>query len=355
MSSTTKKSASAVGKKNPDFFRTLPKVEAHSHLDGALRPELVLRLAKEQGHPLAEKSLEEIAKIVVVSSARDSLKEVLDAFFTIYPLLKVPAAMEEAAYEACRQANNDHALYFETRFAPSLMAGERFGMDEILDGALKGLARGRKDFGVSSGVIITMLRDHPLKENEAMFQLACRYKDKGVVGLDLANHESASSFDDYADFYREAKRQGLFTTVHAGEVYPSPDLPAVLRVGIDRIGHGVFLPKYPDLLQEVAWRKIPIEVNLTSNVRTAAVKSYQEHPLPKFLELGIPVILNTDDYGIFGIDLTHEYQAAAKELQLSPAELCRIARNGIDTLFCSDERKTECRRLFDQQSAGLCF
>ncbi len=313
------------------------------HLDGSVRPDLARRLASEQSHPMARKSREEIEKIAVVSSQKNSLQEVLDVFFTIYPLLKSSRAIELVAYEISREARFNSVLYFETRFAPSLLAAEGFGVDAVLRAALKGLARGRKDFGVQSGLIVTMLRDGPMKDNEAMLDAAIRFKDQGVVALDLANYETARGLADFADFFKEAKRQGLFTTIHAGEVYPSPDFPLILELGIDRIGHGVFLPKYPDILGEVARRKIPVEVNLTSNLRTSAIRRIQDHPLPKFLELGVPVALSTDDPGVFGIDLTHEYETAAREFGFSEPDLRRLALGGVEAVFLPKEQKQALR------------
>ena len=338
--------------KDPGVLRRLPKVEVHVHLDGALRPSLALELARQQASPLAAKTEEEISRLVVVSKSKGSLKEVLDVFFILYPILKTPQAIERTAYELCRDAKANGILYFETRFAPLLLQTKRYSMEDMLEAAIGGLRLGSQDFGVGSGVIVTMLRDHSMRGNEAMCAAAIGFKDRGVVGLDLANHEAVSSLLDYADFYKEAKRQGLGTTAHVGEIYPSPDLAVALDLNIDRIGHGVFLPKYPDLLQEVAQRKIPIEISLTSNLRTAAVRSYREHPLAQFLEQGIPVVLNTDDPGVFGIDLTHEYEVAAKEVGLNFLELKRLAAGGIDALFLPEEKKKILRRRFEASLAA---
>lgn len=320
-------------------LRKIPKVEVHLHLDGALSPALVRRLAERQSHPLAQKTDEEIAKTVVVSSQRNSLQEVLDVFFAIYPLLKSPDAIETVAYEQCRDAKANNVIYFETRFAPSLPTAPGFDIDGVLRATLKGLRRGGKDFGVKSGVIVTLLRDYPMQTNEAMFAAALRFKDKGIVALDLANNETTRSLKDFADFFKEAKRQGLGATIHAGEVYPSPDFPLILDLGIDRIGHGVFLTKYPDILAEVARRKIPVEINLTSNLITGAIARLKDHPLPRYLEMGIPVALSTDDPGVFGIDLTHEYALAQREFGLTVKELERLADQGVDTLFLQKKDK----------------
>ncbi|MDE2237865.1 MAG: hypothetical protein KGK30_08245, partial [Elusimicrobia bacterium] len=198
----------------------LPQVETHLHLDGALSPRTIRELAIQQNYkPLAQLSVSQIARKVVVQKKRDSLGEVLQAFRTIYPLLRTPQAVEEMAYQAVAAAKRQRVMYFEGRFAPALHTTPTFSQEQVLEAVLRGLERGRRDTGVRCGVIICLLRGIPgvtREDNAQMARLAIAYKDRGVVGLDLAGNEAAEPLSDFAEFFRQAKQAGLRTTAHVG-------------------------------------------------------------------------------------------------------------------------------------------
>lgn len=337
-----------------DLAARLPKVEAHLHLDGALSPRTIQKLARAQSHGPLSGSLEEIKRLAVVDEPRENLQAVLDAFHAIYPLLKRADALETAAYDLIEDCARQNVLHAEVRFAPSLNAAPGFSIEAVLDAALRGLERGRRDFGVSSGVIVCLLRE-PLAtpaENEAMLELALARRGKGVVALDLAGNEAGSPLTRYASLFERAKAAGLKTTVHAGEVPGSRDLETALALGIDRLGHAVMLGPASKLLDEVVRRRIPVEVNLTSNVRTGAVRSYADHPLPAWRRAGVAVLPSTDDPGIFGIDLAHEYDVLGG-LGMTPAEITALARQGIEALFLPESEKARLRAAFDAKLTAV--
>ncbi|MEK6544256.1 MAG: adenosine deaminase, partial [Elusimicrobiota bacterium] len=223
------------------FVRALPKVETHLHLDGTLTPDLIQSLARSQGHELGNKTVEEIAALAVVSTPWPSLAAVLEAFVRINPLLHRADALDAVAYELCRKAAAQNIRYMEVRFAPILHFAPGFNQDAVMTAVLGGLAKGKRDFGVGSGVIVTMLRNLSVEDNESIYEVAKRFFGRGVVALDLANDEARRPLSQFAHLYQDAKSAGLSTTVHAGEVYPCRDFESALDLGIDRIGHGVFL------------------------------------------------------------------------------------------------------------------
>jgi adenosine deaminase len=327
----------------------LPKVETHLHLDGALSPRTIKALAVAQKHePLASKSLKEIAAVAVVSKPKDSLGEVLQAFRTVYPLLQTPEALETVAYEVVKAARKQNIRHLEARFAPALQATETFSQEQALQAVLRGLARGEKEFGVRSGVIVCLIRGIPgvdRAKNERMTELAIAYRGRGVVGLDLAGNETAQPLSDFRDLYERAKAAGLRTTAHAGEVPGSRDVETALELGVDRLGHATLLSENPALLEEVRRRGVPIEVNLTSNVRTSAVGSVEAHPARQWYEAGIPVTFSTDDPGVFGIDLNGEYRLLPR-LSFSPEDIVAVAYQGIDALFLPEADKQALRERF---------
>ena len=339
------------------FLRELPKAELHVHLDGALSPELIAKLAaKRTGSPLSGRTPSEIAKLSVVSTNQPSLAKVLEAFRVVYPLLRDREALRLAAYETVRRAARSNVRYLEVRFAPELQAAPGFDAEEVLRAAIAGLDQGRREFDVKWGVIVCLLRPDGLmdmKRNEAMVELALRMKSFGVVGVDLAGDEAAAPLSAYASLLRRAKEGGLGVTVHAGEVPGSKDLETALELGVDRLGHATLLAGKPELAREVAERRIPVEINLTSNLRTSAVKSLAEHPARRLRELGIPLAVSTDDPGVFDIELNDEYRLLRDELGFGPRELLDVSLRALDAAFLPAEEKARLRADFHRAARGL--
>ncbi|MBI2386813.1 MAG: adenosine deaminase [Elusimicrobia bacterium] len=335
----------------------LPKVETHLHLDGALSPETVRRLADAApGSPLRGLSAEEIRAKVVVDQPRASLGEVLDAFHAYYPLLRTAEAVELSAYEMLRDCARQNILHVEARFAPSLQRTAEFPMEEVLSAALRGLARGEKDFGVSSGVIICLLRPFSVVDREAnedMAELAVRHAGRGVVGLDVADAGPGDErLSEYGGWLRRGRAAGLGLTAHAGESPRGGEIEDALEIGVDRIGHGIILRERPDLLRELVRRGIVVEVNPTSNLRTGAVASYREHPVRAWKDAGLLTTLSTDDPGVFGIDLAHEYEALSRDAGFSAEELLELSWNGIWSLFLPEARRRGLAARFERGAAA---
>lgn len=339
------------------FAAAMPKVETHLHLDGALSPETVLRLARmAPGSPLHGLTVEEIRRKVVVDQPRASLAAVLDAFHAFYPLLLSAKAVELSAYELARDCARQNILHAEVRFAPALQQTADLPMSAVLDAALRGLERGREDFGVGSGVIICLLRPFTVmsrEANEAMASLAVEYAGCGVVGLDVADAGPGDQkLSEYGDWLKRGRAAGLGLTAHAGESPRGGEIEDALEIGVDRIGHGIILRERPDLLKELIRRGTVVEVNPTSNLRTGAVASYREHPVRAWKDAGLTVTLSTDDPGVFGIDLAHEYESLAREAGFTAEELLDMAWNGIWSLFLPEARRRELAARFERDAAA---
>lgn len=335
----------------------LPKAELHVHLDGALPPALIARLAKAQDHaPLKGKTVEQVAALSVVSSNQPSLAKVLEAFKVVYPLLKNASAVEETAYELARASARSNVRRLEVRFAPALLAAEGFTAEQALEAALAGLERGRRETRVESRVILCLLRPDALQsmaDNEATLALALKFQGRGVVGLDVAGDESAAPLSRYAPLLEKAKKAGLFLTAHAGEVPGSTDVATAFALGVDRLGHATMLASSPKDFDAVRGRRIPIEVNLTSNLRTSAVKDLRKHPAKEWRRLGMPLAVSTDDPGVFAVDLNHEYRLLVSHLGFKPADLVAVALDAVDALFLPAGQRAVVRREFEREIAVL--
>ncbi len=342
-----------------DLLRRLPKTDLHCHLDGSLRPQTALELARRFRVKLPADNLEDLTPFLQVSPTCRSLKEFLDVFELLYPLLRRPEAVERLAYELVEDCAAENIRHVEARFAPELQATASFPTDAVVEAVLKGLKKGRRDFGTTSTVIICLFRSHGPAQNRRAFETLKRFfkpdsppEEPSVVGLDLVWDEARYPTTQYASFYEEARSLGIYTTCHAGETVGTANLKAALDLEVMRIGHGIHLMEDEKLLAEVVRRRVPLEIGITSNVRTKAVPDLESHPARAFHKAGVPVTLNTDDRGIMGIDLTHEYSQALR-LGFTIPELARIVLDSVDHLFLPPQRRKALRREFAARTKAV--
>mgnify|MGYP001589306838 CR=1 FL=1 len=321
------------------LLRRLPKTDLHCHLDGSLRPATVLELARSHKIKLPADNVPDLLPFVQVAPTCRSLKEFLDVFDLLYPLLRHAQAVERVAYELVEDCAAENIRHVEVRLAPELQRTSKLSTDEVLEAVLRGLRRGLRDFGTTSSVIVCLLRSHGPQQNRRAFQSLKKFfkrdakaSQPAVVGLDLAGDEARYPTIDYADFYEEAAALGLWTTCHAGETEGTANLRAALELSVMRIGHGTHLLDDQRLMDEVIKRQIPLEIGLSSNVRTKSVASLESHPARRFHEAGVPITFNTDDRGIIGSDLTHEYCEALR-LGFSLDQLYALSLKSVDHLF----------------------
>jgi adenosine deaminase len=202
-------------------------------------------------------------------------------------------------------------------------------------------------------VIVCLFRSLPIEVNTAMLDAAIRFRERGVVGIDLAGDEGEVPLDKFAELYRRAADAGLSRTVHAGEVAGGKDLALALELGVDRIGHAKYIEAEPGLFEQVLRRGIGLEVNLTSNHRTGAIATFAEHPAKRWFDAGAAISVSTDDPGVFGITLTGEYLLLIRELGFSVGDLIELQRRTIATLFLpeADKHRLEASVLADIEAA----
>jgi adenosine deaminase len=335
-----------------ELLRRLPKTDLHCHLDGSVRPETALELARKLGHKVSKEQLR-------VGPSCRSLKDFLDVFDALYPLLRTAEALERIAYELIEDCAAENIRHVEVRFAPELNRSAAFSTDEALEAALRGLRRGLADFGTTSSVIVCLLRSHTPEQNrrafaslKKFFQARPALDSPSVVALDLAGDEARYPTMLFADFYEQAERLGFWTTCHAGETEGTANLRACLDLSVMRIGHGTHLLEDQTLMKEVVARRVPLEIGLSSNVRTKSVASLEAHPARRFHDAGVAITFNTDDRGIIGIDLTHEYEQASR-IGFTFEELCRISLGSVDHVFLPPGEKAKLKARFEHELLAL--
>jgi adenosine deaminase len=315
-----------------------PLVELHRHLDGNVRIATVLDLARRHGLELPAWTVEELRPYVQVVGREAGLMQFIAKFGLVRRVIAdriVRENLEDAAAEGID--------YIELRFSPYFM-GEEHGLDTlgVVEAACDALQEARDDVPVRAKLIGIISRHYGPEIGRVELAAAIRCRDRGVVALDLAGDEANFPGELFVRHFQEAREAGLRAVAHAGEAAGAGSVrQAVLELGAERIGHGIRAIEDSAVLDLLAERRIALEVCPTSNLQTSTVRDYRSHPLPALLRRGLAVTLNTDDPGISGIDLAHEYRIAAEELGLSAAEIRRLQENALAAAFLTADERTE--------------
>jgi adenosine deaminase len=231
-------------------------------------------------------------------------------------------------------AARDGVRYIEVRNAPILNTRDGLSLVEAVEATVRGLKRGEQIHGVIARMIVIALRHMPPSTSMELAELAAAFRGNGVVAFDLAGAELGHPAAEHAAAFLYARERDLACTCHAGEGDGALSVrQAVHRCGAHRLGHATRLIEDPSLTEYVNDRRIPLEICLTSNVQTRVAPSYAEHPLRRYLDLGMCVVLNTDNRLMSDTTLTDEYHHAATEVGLTRDELCAIAVNGFASSF----------------------
>jgi adenosine deaminase len=320
-------------------LRQLPKAELHCHLDGSVRPETLLDLAREYRIPMPKQTAEELAEVMKADDAKN-LEDYLRLFDVTVSVMQTPDALERIAYELAEDAAEDGVRYIEVRNAPILNVVQGLTLVEAVEAPLRGLRRAENDFGITGRFIVVAMRQYPAEHSLEMARLAVEFKHDGVVAFDLAGGEKGNPASLHAEAFRYAREHNLAVTVHAGEGDGAESIRQAVHIcGANRIGHGTRLIEDPDLTQYVNDRRIALEVCLTSNVQTRVAESYATHPFREYFDRGLNVTLNTDNRLMSATTLTDEYVYAAEHLGFTMDELAGIALNGFESAFLPWEER----------------
>lgn len=324
-------------------LRSLPKVELHRHLEGAIRLQTIIDLYREVGQQLAARTPEELAPEAQVLRPMSSLTEVLTYFRVAQEAFRDYGAVERIAFEAVEDLATDSVRLAEIRFSPEFLCKPfELDWDRALEAILAGVDRAG-DLDVAVGLIAIVSRSYGIESAERTVQFALRNREH-LVGFDLADDELHHPAAMFADVLAPLREAGIPLTAHYGEA-GGPEYPreAVQALGVSRLGHGVSVAWDPAVTELVVDRGVALEMCPTSNERTNAV-SLEHHPARRLLQEGARVTINTDDPGLFGIDLTHELSVAADVLGFDDNELKRITTNALEASFLPEAVKADVRQ-----------
>ncbi len=331
------------------MIKRIPKVELHDHLDGGVRPSTIIELAKEYNIKIPSNDPEELADWFHRGARRKSLALYLEGFHVTLSVMQTPEALERIAGEAVEDLAADNVVYAEIRFAPMLHTRGKMNSETVVESVLQGLEYGKKQTGIEYGVILCAMRDQTVSLETA--ELAVSFREKGVVGFDIAGDEFGHPPKKHVDAFEYIRSKNFNITIHAGEAFGMESIWQAIQIcGAHRIGHatkiiedmmihGSRIEKMGSLSHFIRDRRMPMEMCLSSNVHTGAAKSFDEHPFPIYYRNNFRVFLNTDNRLMSNTTLEKEMQLAVKHYNLTLRDLEKITINAMKSSFIHhDER-----------------
>jgi len=304
-------------------YRALPKVELHRHLEGSLRLDTMLDIARQHGITIPEDVLRLSTLVQVQEEDKFTFQNFLSKFNTLRLFYRSPDAIHRITHEAIEDAAKDNVKYMEMRFTPvALSRAERFPLHDVIDWVMTSTREASKKYGIIVCLIASVNRHESTDLAEQVAWLAAEHIQDGLVALDLAGNEAEFKSEPFYGIFKEARQAGLHVTIHAGEWGPAPHVKeAIEEINAERIGHGVRVLEDENIVALARERGTAFEVCITSNYQSGVVASLDTHPLMTMLEKGLNVTINTDDPSISRITLSHEYYTACEDLQMPQGTL----------------------------------
>ncbi len=325
-----------------ELIQSLPKTDLHVHLDGSLRLDTVIDLAKKQGVTLPTTDREELFRLLYAGDVCNSLDDYLKGFDITLSVMQTENGLERAAYELAEDAWNEGVWFIEVRYAPMLHQVNGLRLTQIVEAVLRGLRHAKREFGIRYGVILCGIRSMSVENSLRMAELAVAYKNRGVVGFDLAGSEVNNPAKEHMVAFQLILDNNINCTAHAGEAYgPDSIAQAIHKCGAHRIGHGTRLREDGDLLNYVNDHRIPLEICPSSNLQTKAAKSWAEHPVGFYVDYGIRVTINTDNRLITDTTVSKELHLCHVHYGWSLDQIKEIVIAGFKSAFIPYREKVD--------------
>ncbi|MED6146342.1 hypothetical protein PIB30_033546 [Stylosanthes scabra] len=362
-----------------EWWMSMPKVELHAHLNGSIRDSTLLELARALG----DKGLIDFPQVEHVILKNDrSLTEVFKLFDVIHILTTDHMTVTRIAKEVVEDFASQNVVYLELRTTPKKNDSQGMSKRSYVEAVLEGIRSvssvdvalipytedhrnlldplctatndkcngdGRKKIFVR--LLLSIDRRETTEAAMETVKLALEMRHLGVVGIDLSGNPKVGEWKIYLPALKFAREQGLFVTLHCGEVPNSKEIQDMLDFLPQRIGHACFF-------EEEHWRKlkstnIPVEICLTSNIRTLSVPSIDAHHFVDLYNAKLPVVLCTDDSGVFSTSLSNEYKIAASSFGLGRKQMFELSKNAVEFIFSDNVVKDELREIFNSAAKNL--
>lgn len=327
-------------------FKLLPKIELHCHLDGSVRPQTVIDIAKNEYMELPTYDVKQLTELLEAPLECTSLVEYLNRFNLPILIMQSKESLKRITYELLEDAAKENVKYIEIRYAPALHVNKGLTLEEVVKSVLEGIEAGDKDFDIKGNLILSCLR-HMGPESAMMVAEAGRkFLSHGVVAIDLCGAENQGFAKDFVEVIDKARAYGYRVTIHAGETgYGSNVVDAINLLHAERIGHGVSIIDLKEGYDLVKEKQVLLEMCPTSNLQTKIVTTYEDHPFYRFYKDGIKVSFNTDNRTVSNTSVTKECEAINKEVNMSLEDYKNIYNSSVDGSFATDEIKCQLKNL----------
>ncbi|MGH9669725.1 MAG: adenosine deaminase [Terriglobales bacterium] len=321
------------------YILSLPKAELHLHLEGAVEPETLVELSQRHDkQPLDRAQVEQLYRYA-------DFRGFLMAFKEVTERLRTAEDYELITWKLMERLRAENVLHAEVYVSVGVCLWRGQDFDALFEGMERGRERGEREFGVSLLWLFDAVRQFGLEAAQKVAEQAVEVRGRGftsVAGFGIGGDEASAAPEMFREVYAYAAEHGLRRTAHAGEsAGPASVLGALDALGAERIGHGLTAWQDSELVARLAEEQIPIEVCVTSNLRTGCCKSLEQHPLRRYFDRGLKVTLASDDPAMFGTSLGREYQLAQEAFGFTAAELERLARDSFRASFLTGEKKAE--------------
>jgi len=331
-------------------YRALPKVELHRHLEGSLRLDTMVEIAKQHGITIPADVLRLSTLVQVQEQDTFTFQNFLSKFNTLRLFFRSPDAIHQITREAIEDAAKDNVKYLELRFTPvALSRAEHFPLHDVMNWVVESTKETAAKHNIIVKLIASVNRHESAEIAEQVAWLAADHTAGGIIALDLAGNEAEFPSKPFYGIFKEAKQAGLHVTIHAGEWGPAKHIKeAIEELGADRIGHGVRVLEDEYITSFVKERNTAFEVCITSNYQSGVVEKLEEHPLMKMFEKGVNVTINSDDPSISRITLSHEYYNACDALQMPQYTLKERIIAAAQAGFLPDDEKEKLKSQLEQ-------
>lgn len=337
-----------------ELFKKLPKTDLHVHLDGSMRLSTLLELAQEQNVELPAKDEAGLSAAMRLGENTGSLVEYLKAFDVTLMVLQTRGAIYRAMFELCADAAAENVRYMEVRYAPMLHTRRGLRLTQIVEAVLSAAHDAELEHGVVTRVILCGIRNISPESSLQMAELVVAYKNRGVVGFDLAGAEYDHPAVAHSEAFKLVRKNNINVTIHAGEAYgPASIAQAIHDCGAHRVGHGCRLREDGDLLHYVVDHRIPLECCPSSNVQTGAVEDLPTHPMKLYYNLGARVTVNTDNRLVTDTSVSKELHLLHAQMDFSLDDIKQVIMNGFKSAFLPFHEKRRFLETIGDELAGF--